>query len=86
MTLREFLNLKLLRDNVVVYERNLDYFELCELNQVGQLLRNWGVVEEAALIEKGKLAPKYLDFEIIELWATDCKYKTALVLSKHRVS
>lgn len=86
MTLRKFLNLKILRDNVIIYVAGPESHGFSELYQVGHLIRNYTVVEEEVLIRRGKLDPKYLDYEIKEIWASRYRFKAGIVLQevKHK--
>lgn len=81
MTLREFIDLKILRDNVQILEFIPDVNGFGSLNELCNCVRSYSLIDELLLIKKG-LDLKYFDYEVIELWGTKSKFKIGIVIQK----
>lgn len=81
MKLREFIDLKILRDNVEIHEFKKDCIGLGDLTKHCALVRNYSIVTEDSLLKAG-LEAKYLDYEITELCGSRQPFKTMIIISE----
>ncbi len=81
MTFEYLLQQKVLRDNITVLKYKTDASGLCDLKELCTLTRNYGIVTEGNLIKAG-LDDSYFSYEVAEIWATENKYKLAVVLKE----
>lgn len=79
MTLKEMLDLRIIRDNVQIREFIPSADGLGTLETLCDVVRSYSIVEEKTLLDKG-LDAKYLDYDIIEMWGTSHKYKLGIVI------
>ena len=79
MTLKEMLDLRIVRDNVQILEFIPDVNGLGGLNELCNCVRSYSLVDELLLIKNG-LDLKYFDYEVIELWGTKNKFKVGIVI------
>lgn len=79
MTLKEMLDLRIIRDNVQINEFIPSADGLGTLKILCDVVRSYSIVEEKTLLDKG-LNPKYLNYDIIEMWGTSNKYKLGIVI------
>lgn len=81
MTLKEMLDLRVIRDNVQIKEFIPSAEGLGTLKTLCDVVCSYSIVEEKTLLDKG-LDAKYLDYDIIELWGTKSKFKVGIVIQK----
>ena len=79
MTLKEMLDLRIIRDNIQIKEFIQSAEGLGTVETLCDVVRSYSIVEEKTLLKKG-LDAKYLNYDIIEMWGTRDKYKLGIVI------
>lgn len=83
MTLKELLNLKVVKDNVMILVFDDEYmFKYHEYSEKYNVLRIMGrAVLEEDLVKAG-VREELFNYKVRAMWGSDCKYKMGIVIEK----
>lgn len=81
MKLKEILDLRLIRNNVIIYEFIPTAEGLGSLEILCEVVRSFGIVEVNTLLSKG-LNVKHLNYDIIEMFGSHNAHKLGIVIKK----
>ena len=82
MTLKELINLKIVRDNVKILVFKKDSIGLNGIIKEFDITRIMGrLVEEADLLKNG-VQPEMFNYKVKEIWGTKDKFKIGIVIEK----